>query len=176
MAACKDDLHDARWYRPGPDFETPSRRQRLNERYIRALRDAANAATGPLTATKYEAFRRDNPQLPNRNTLARVFGGWRQALAAAGLSDRCGPRRGPTGLVLELSSWDAFRRQQDDSRRIVEVVARLRADAGRPPTVHEYLAWRIANDKTLPCLSKVYDLFPGGWSSVKAVASTTQAA
>jgi hypothetical protein len=48
----------------------------------------------------------------------------------------------------------------------VRTVAGLVEASERLPTIHDYLAWRIAHDPTLPCLSKVYDLFPGGWSAV----------
>jgi hypothetical protein len=49
------------------------------------------------------------------------------------------------------------------------------ATTGSAPTVHDYLAWRIAHDKSLPCLAKVYDLFPGKWPSIKTLARATQA-
>lgn len=49
---------------------------------------------------------------------------------------------------------------------MLATVSQLADSAGRMPTVHEYLAWRTDHDRSLPYLSKVYDLFPGCWRSV----------
>jgi hypothetical protein len=175
VSAFREELLEARRYRPGPDFPIRTRRERLQERYVHALRAAATATTGPLTVGAYDALRRDNPLWPNRNTVARAFGGWAEALAAAGLADRAGCRRGPTRRdPNEYSPWQLEQRLAE-RQRTIEVVARLMAANASPPTVHEYLAWRIAHDKSLPCLAKVYDLFPAGWSSVKTLAWATRA-
>ena len=50
---------------------------------------------------------------------------------------------------------------------MLRAVAHLNA-AGRESslTVHQHLEYRAANDPALPSLSRLYDLFPGGWHSV----------
>lgn len=173
LSACRTALLEARRYRPGRAIETPSRRARLRDRYISVLRAAAGDTRGPLTVTEYKALRRVNPHWPNRNSIARAFGGWSEALVAAGLADRRGSRRGPRCGDRPQCTPAQLERRHAEGRRVVEAVASLGEANGAPPTIHEYLAWRIAHDKTLPCLSKVYDLFPGGWSSVNAEAGLT---
>jgi hypothetical protein len=49
---------------------------------------AAKAPAGALTATAYERARQENPEWPNRNTIAAAFDGWARALEAAGLGSR----------------------------------------------------------------------------------------
>jgi hypothetical protein len=61
-------------------------------------------------------------------------------------------------------------RRHAEITQVAAAVLRLAGSRGRMPTVHEYLAWRTEHDRSLPYLSKVYDLFPGGWSSVTKVA------
>jgi hypothetical protein len=64
-----------------------------------------------------------------------------------------------------------LRHRGAERARIAYTVSQLAQSAGRAPSIHEYLAWRTGNDLSLPYLAKVYDLFPGGWSSVTRVAS-----
>jgi hypothetical protein len=57
--------------------------------YIEVLRAWAEFAEGPLTCTAYQAVRRrSRPHWPKRETIGAEFGGWCQALHAAGLGDR----------------------------------------------------------------------------------------
>jgi LAGLIDADG DNA endonuclease family protein len=54
--------------------------------YLDVLRTWSAVTEGPLTCTAYETMRRRaRPNWPKRETLAATFGGWAEALAAAGL-------------------------------------------------------------------------------------------
>jgi hypothetical protein len=57
--------------------------------YLNVMKEWAAATAGPLTCTEYTAVRRDQyPHWPKRETLAREFGGWYEALRCAGLEER----------------------------------------------------------------------------------------
>jgi hypothetical protein len=57
--------------------------------YAEVLRAWAAVADGPLSCTAYERFRRPlRSDWPKRDTIAAAYGGWRKALAAAGLEER----------------------------------------------------------------------------------------
>jgi hypothetical protein len=57
--------------------------------YVDVLRTfAAEVPDGKLSCTTYEQARAGHPEWPTRNTLARAFGTWEEALAAAGLGSR----------------------------------------------------------------------------------------
>jgi LAGLIDADG endonuclease len=170
LSTCGSQLRKMRHYRPRAAIESPSRRARQRDRYLRTLRAAAAATSGALTVTQYNTLRRSNPRWPNRNTIARAFGGWSEALVAAGLAERRGRRRGGSCREPAEFTTAQLEHRLAERRRVVDLVANLSKATGSTPTVHEYLAWRIANDTTLPCLAKLYDLFPGGWSSVNALA------
>jgi hypothetical protein len=73
---------------PGPaGTEVAARDARLA--YVDVLRAfAAEVPDGKLTSTKYTRSRAGHPEWPTRNTLARAFGTWEEALAAAGLGSR----------------------------------------------------------------------------------------
>ena len=73
---------------PGPaETEVTARDARLA--YVDVLRAfAAEVPDGKLTSTKYTNSRDGHPEWPTRNTLARAFGTWDEALAAAGLGSR----------------------------------------------------------------------------------------
>jgi hypothetical protein len=168
MSRAHDALQEGRQYKPVTDLDARSPRERQAERCVRALRRAASATSGHVTVTAYSHQRREHPDWPNRDTITRVFGTWSEALSAAGLAARCGGRarvgkRDPGEFTLaELERRRVMR------RRVVAVVARLAVEHGGAPGIHDYLAWRTEHDASLPCLAKVYDLFPGGWSSVVA--------
>jgi hypothetical protein len=171
MSRAAEAIHAARRYRQGRALDVPSRADRQRDRCVQALRAAAAATTGPLTVSAYNAQRTAHPLWPNRNTITRAFGGWPRALAAAGLSSRTGRPRGRPAGDPDMYTPAQLDKRAAERRRTIEVVAQIIATNGSPPTVHEYLAWRIAHDKSLPCLAKVYDLFPAGWSSVKKLAT-----
>lgn len=163
-------VHAERRYRPGPDVAVPYHGERQVGRCLDALRAAAQVTRGGLTVTAYSRLRRDNPDWPNRNTVARIFGSWSNALQAAGLRDRVVRRpRSASPEPAEFSEQE-LRDRLASRNRIVDTVSRLADRAGRMPTIHEYLAWRTQHDPSLPYLAKVYDLFPGGWSSATRLA------
>ncbi len=57
--------------------------------HLDVLREWARATVGPLTCTGYEAVRlREHPYWPQRESIARAFGSWFEALRSAGLADR----------------------------------------------------------------------------------------
>jgi hypothetical protein len=57
---------------------------------------ATEAPDSKLSCTAYAQAHDRHPEWPNRNTIALAFGGWAQALRAAGLGAR-------------VSSWSAAR-------------------------------------------------------------------
>jgi hypothetical protein len=61
--------------------------------YVEILRVmAAEVRDGPLTCTMYSCVRKAHPEWPTRNTITTAFGGWAQALRAAGLESRMSAR------------------------------------------------------------------------------------
>jgi hypothetical protein len=85
--AAKAALHEARSY-VERDVVLPSQ-PGGETAYVAVLRAfAAKAPAGALTATAYERARQENPEWPNRNTIAAAFDGWARALEAAGLGSR----------------------------------------------------------------------------------------
>jgi hypothetical protein len=84
-------LADARTY-VERDILLP-RQEPAEETYAAVLRDlAAEVPDGPLTCTTYTRVRERHPEWPNRNTVTTAFGGWAQALRAAGLESRMSAR------------------------------------------------------------------------------------
>jgi hypothetical protein len=90
------ELREVREYRPPPDdtFEKRSDAERdARIAYVEILRAlAAEVPDGPLTCTSYARVRERHPEWPNRGTITRAFGGWAQALRAAGLESRLSAR------------------------------------------------------------------------------------
>jgi hypothetical protein len=136
---------------------------------VEVLRESARASDGLLTAATYARGRASNPRWPTRNTIASTFGSWAAALTAAGLSHRCSGRArwGAACLPQEFTDDELWQRRHA-REQVLEAVAEVAVDrtSDRAPTVHDYLAHRAANDRSLPCLSRLYDLFPSGWWSV----------
>jgi LAGLIDADG DNA endonuclease family protein len=167
-------LRQLRTYAGSADLSTPTRQQVQTERCLQALRSAAKTTSGPLTVTAYVAQRREHPEWPNRNTVARVFGSWTDAMRAAGLRSQIARRR--ERREPEELTWHQLTQRLSERRRLTGAVCRLTDAEGRAPTIHEYLEWRAEHDRSLPCLSRVYDLFPGGWASATRVAVAESAA
>jgi len=60
--------------------------------YAAVLHECAARLDGSLTCTAYNHLRRRHPHWPTRNTIAFAFGGWAEAVRAAGLGDRLSAR------------------------------------------------------------------------------------
>jgi hypothetical protein len=87
-----------REYREPPDPVGPAGAEAAardaRRAYIGVLRAFADEVpAGKLTCTAYVHARGRHAEWPTRNTLARAFGSWEQALAAAGLGSRAALRR-----------------------------------------------------------------------------------
>jgi hypothetical protein len=120
----------------------------------------------PYTATSFQRWRAAADGVPNRNTLARFFGSWREALEASGLptdgsrSQEANARAAETG---------AAQRATDRTRRrgaVLQAVDMCRAALGRVPTASEFLRWRLTHAPDSPGQAQVYLLFRGGWAVV----------
>ena len=153
-----------------PPLELPPPGDRLGERqraYAQILRDAARVIDGPLTGPTYSTARAANPEWPTRNTIAAAFGTWAGALEASGLDERCTVHARLHARVRRGDYSDAELRERRATRQqVLDAVTGLIGQRPRHPTVHEYLAYRAANDRSLPSLSRLYNLFPAGWWSV----------
>jgi len=146
---------------------SPPRRTLKSKRYIAVLLAWARDTGPPYTATSFERWRSGaEPATPNRNTLARFFGSWRNALAASGLpcdgshSARTNARAVDTSAAKRVAS--RLRRRA----ALLREVDRCWTVLGRVPTASEFLRWRLANAPESPGQAAVYRLFPGGWAAV----------
>jgi hypothetical protein len=84
-------LREARTY-VEREFELPSLTSGRMA-YVDVLKAFADESSSvELTATAYEAARSRHPEWPTRSTIAIAFGGWAQALEAAGLESRVSDR------------------------------------------------------------------------------------
>lgn len=143
------------------------RRATKRTRYAAVLVAWARDTGPPYTATSYERWRSGaESTTPNRNTLARFFGSWRDALAASGLpcdgshSARTNARAVDTAAATRAAS--RLRRRA----ALLREVDRCWSVLGRVPTASEFLRWRLANAPETPGQAAVYRLFPGGWAAV----------
>lgn len=97
VKAVAERLTALRVYRPPRDARgaTSASDPRCEARsaYLQVLQAlAVEAREGNLTATTYARARERHPEWPTRNTIAAAFGGWAQALGAAGLGSRVSAR------------------------------------------------------------------------------------
>jgi hypothetical protein len=162
-------LKETRAYRAPRDL--PTRRDRSDDQKrgcAQVLREAASVVDGQLTTTAYEAVRATHPEWPTRNTIAIAFGGWAVALSAAGIGQRCSEhaRAHAAARRREHTYGELLARRAARQRVVAAVTVLIDRGSRHRPTVHDYLAHRIANDRSLPSLSRLYNLFPGGWWSV----------
>lgn len=141
--------------------------------YLSALKTWAGTAPGSFTAPSYAAWRREvAPSSPNRDTLARTFGSWREALVAAGIpTDHSKSQEAIAACRLEAA---AERAETNAHKReaALRSVRRCSLALGRPPVAVEYLRWRLESDQGSPSQSSIYRLFPGGWPAVLAALET----
>jgi hypothetical protein len=161
-------LREARRYRARTTLPEPaSPRASKRERYVAALCAWAHAAGPPYTATSYERWRSGLDQrAPNRDTLARFFGSWRDALAAAELPRDGSRARETNARAIETA---APARASTASRRraaVLRAVDRCWTTLGRVPTTSEFLRWRLVHARDSPSQAELYRLFPGGWATV----------
>ena len=57
---------------------------------------------------------------------------------------------------------------------MIAAVRTFERDHGRLPRALEFFRWRYQGDVDAPTQATVYNLFPGGWSEVLRVLSTSQ--
>lgn len=143
------------------------RRATKRTRYVAVLVAWARDTGPPYTATSYERWRSGaEPTTPTRNTLARFFGSWRDALAASGL-----PRDGSRSARANARAVDTAAAKRAASRLRRRAALLREVDCcwtvlGRVPTASEFFRWRLANAPQSPGQAAVYCLFPGGWAAV----------
>ena len=103
VAAARQALTDATAYMP-PSEPLPRDRRHAETRvaYIDILRAWATYFEGRLSCTEYQAARELRPHWPKRETIAFAFGGWYEALEAAGLEDRAVRRPSARQLNVQL--------------------------------------------------------------------------
>jgi hypothetical protein len=142
-------------------------RERRSNAYLEILRTAAKMTNGQLTSTAYHRARLAHPDWPTRNTIAAAFGSWAAALGSAGLAHRCSSRAraDAAGRPRDYTGEELLKRHAARAR-VLGAVTTLAEEGALTPTVHDYLAHRAANDRSLPSLGRLYDLFPAGWWSV----------
>jgi hypothetical protein len=161
-------LRAARRYQARTTIPTrPSPRVLKRERYIAVLRACADATGPPYTATSYQRWRSGSAHhAPSRNTLARFFGSWRDALAAAGLP-RDGSRTRETNTrAIETAAPVRVAAASRRRAAVLGAVDRCWTTLGRMPTASEFLRWRLVHARDSPSQADIYRLFPGGWAAV----------
>jgi DNA-binding MarR family transcriptional regulator len=102
-------LRSLRAYRHPAEVATlgPSDIEAARSAYADVLRAfAVESPHGVLTCTAYARARERHPDWPTRNTIAAVFGGWAEALRAAGLSARASARSSGTRTSAGLPIGD----------------------------------------------------------------------
>lgn len=167
LEAAAARLRETRVYRP------PERRDllRLSGRDLRteaisALTAWSRVAAGKLAAAGYMEWRREHPEAPTRNTIAREFGSWYRALEIAGLADRAAAS---VATVAARNSGGAEHRaahREAQRERVIAAVLRFEREHGRFPRAMEFFRWRVESAVDAPTQGPVYRLFPGGWADV----------
>jgi hypothetical protein len=160
-----EEFKRVREYRPGTvrPVDPPDTR----EATLEVLRSWADSEPGPLSVNRYDAARVASGRTwPHRNTVARRFGSWSAALAAAGLADR------EASHAVTREAWRAggsearIARATAQRERVLATLALCVASLGRVPPAMEFFRWRLANAPASPTQATVYRLFPGGWPAV----------
>jgi hypothetical protein len=167
------ELGQLRRYRPGAPLPSAKNRtvQRMyqqNVAWLALLREWAADEPGPLTGEKYQRARLAG--WPSRNTLARRFGSWYDALAAAGLSERAALSPDMRDARLRGGEPAREERRRLQRERVVAALRLCEQSLGRSPGPTEYARWRLHNDPDAPSFGTAYRHFPGGWSELLAAA------
>ena len=103
--------------------------------------------------------------------MARHFGSWHAALEAAGLADRAAAT--PDRFAnRSRAMFDARRIEQRE--RVLASVRRCEAALGHFPRAMEYFRWRLEHEPETPTQATVYNVFPGGWNSVREALSAAR--
>jgi hypothetical protein len=146
---------------------SPTRHAANQKRYVAVLLAWARDTGPPYTATSYQRWRsRARRGAPGRNTLARFFGSWRDALAASGLP-RDGSRSHHTNTrAVETAAATRVASRSRRRAAVLREVDRCWTVLGRVPTASEFLRWRLVHAADSPSQAEVYRLFPGGWEAV----------
>lgn len=164
------EVRRRRAYKPGLGTIVPlDRRADRRARYLAVLRAWRTVHEAPFTTTMYEQWRRDStPAAPKRDTIARAFGSWLEALKAAGLStDGCRSEElNRRAQEPQEAARQALKAQQ--TAAILKGVARCAQMLGHLPSAAEFFAWRNEFEPQVPSHMTVYRHFPGGWRTVLA--------
>jgi hypothetical protein len=128
---------------------------------ITALQAWAAVTPGRLGCGSYMQWRRQQPETPGRNTVARAFGSWHAAMEAAGLITRAARKDKRAGGEARRVAERAAKRGL-----VVGAVRRFQAEHGRVPRAMEFFKWRFVGAPETPSQAAVYKLFPGGWEAV----------
>jgi hypothetical protein len=159
-------LVDARSYALPKSLPLSAPRHALKEaRYAAFLQAWARDTRRPYTATSYQRWR-TAAGAPNRNTLARFFGSWREALEASGLPTDGARSRETNARAAETATEKRVAASARRRTAVLHAVDRCRAAVARVPTASEFLRWRLTNAPDSPGQAEVYRLFPGGWPAV----------
>jgi hypothetical protein len=136
-------------------------------RYAAVLQAWARDAEPPYTATSYQRWRSDVAAgAPNRNTLARFFGSWREALEASGLPTEGSRSQESNARAVETAAAKRVAAALRRRAAVLREVDRCWTALGRVPTASEFLRWRLTNAPDSPGQAAFYRLFPGGWPAV----------
>jgi hypothetical protein len=135
--------------------------------YVAVLQAWAGDTGRPHTATSYERWRAGSSGgAPSRNTFARFFGSWREALAAAGLPGDGTRSRATNARSIETAAPARVASGEHSRAAVLREVHNCWTALGRVPTASEFFRWRLANAPDSPSQASIYRLFPGGWSAV----------
>jgi Homing endonuclease associated repeat len=161
-------LRAARRYQAPTTMPTgPSPRVLKHERYLAVLRAWADDTGPPFTATSYERWRSGSTDhTPSRNTLARFFGSWRDALAATDLPGEGSRAHETNARAIETAAPARVAAASRRRAAVLRAVDRCWTTFGRMPTASEFLRWRLDHAPDSPSQADVYRLFPGGWDAV----------
>ena len=160
-------LVEARRYALPKSLPVSAPRHALKEtRYVTLLQAWGRDTRPPYTATSYQRWRSAARGAPDRNTMARFFGSWREALEASGLPTDGARSHETNARAVETG---AAKRVAASSRRkaaVLREVHNCSAALGRVPAAAEFLRWRLTNAPDSPGQAEIYRLFPGGWPTV----------